>query len=103
MIGALFGLFLPLLLFIYAAMKLLDMLFPALQGNSVVFIAFPLFIIYFIRIIILDTSHLNPLPLNTAYLPLTYLEKCVASFWNTHFDYFPMKVRQKHNYEIIRP
>lgn len=93
MIGALFVLMFPPIMVMVGCTKLLDFLFPILNGCAIYYIGVPLFVAYVIQVLILDTAHLKPLTVNVHRVPITSnIMKVAHAFWLAHFDYFPTTI-----------
>ena len=100
MIGALFLLMLPPGLIIYSIIWILNIYIPQLNGNATFYVAIPLFVLYVIQILIIDTSHLEPMPIGTFRKPISFLQQKALAFWLTHFDYFPVTIHTSPNLKL---
>ena len=100
MIGALFLLMLPPGLIIYSIIWMLNIFIPQLNGNATFYVAVPLFILYVIQILIIDTSHLEPVPIGTFRKPTSFIQRKALAFWLTHFDYFPVTIQTSPNLKL---
>lgn len=100
MIGGLFGLMVPPAIIVYIIIRLLDYLIPHLNGYASYYIGLPLLLLYIIQILILDNSHLKPLPVGVFRSSTTFLHKMTLEFWLTHFNYFPVTIATQPTVEL---
>ncbi|GMH61672.1 hypothetical protein TrRE_jg3999, partial [Triparma retinervis] len=97
MVGGLFGLMIPPLLFLHLfctslLLPALDSLLPETASPSLGSIYAALGALYVTTVLVMDSSHLAPPPLGVVRKPSNFLERCSLKFWSSHFTYFPMSV-----------
>mmetsp|Transcript_1954 Transcript_1954/g.2415 ORF Transcript_1954/g.2415 Transcript_1954/m.2415 type:complete len:375 (+) Transcript_1954:122-1246(+) len=94
MIGGLFGLMLFPIMLMHGLLCACDALFPTVFPQFV-YIYGGLAVLYIVTVLMMDKSAVIPPKLGVVRHhkeTATWIEKRSASFWNTHFDYFPMKL-----------
>jgi len=92
MIGGLFGLTLFPLMLLHGLLYAWDAWFPS-TFPPFIYIYSGLAVLYIVTVLMMDKSTI--IPPNVGVVrnwEQSWIEKRSASFWNTHFDYFPMKL-----------
>ena len=89
MVGGLFALILVPASLVYACWYCVDYLFP---GTYIEYFVYTFCAVYGVAMLVLDKSHIRPLPVDCYRKPETWLERQSYDFWKSHFDYFPMTI-----------